>query len=236
MITDLHSHILPGIDDGSASVEESLEMLGMLWHQGIRSVVATPHFYGNHDQPERFLRRREAAMEKLTAAVSGCTEIPRIHLGAEVYYFQGMSDSDSLRDLTIGGSSYLLVEMPMGKWNDRMYKELVQIREKLDLIPVIAHVDRYLSPLATHGIPKKLEELPVLVQANAGFFLRGSTKGMSVRMLKKQQIHLLGSDCHNTTTRPPRIGQAVERIRKELGQEALEMIRGYQTQILGECL
>jgi protein-tyrosine phosphatase len=211
-------------------------MLRMLWDQGVRSVVATPHFYGNHDQPERFLRKREAAAEKLMSALNELPQMPRVYLGAEVYYFQGMSDSDALRALTIGGSSYLLVEMPMGKWNDRMYQELVQIREKLDLIPVVAHVDRYLSPLATHGIPKRLEELPVLVQANAGFFLRSGTKRMSVQMLKKGQIHLLGSDCHNTTSRPPRIGAAVERIRKELGQEALEMICSYQSQILGECI
>ena len=55
---DFHSHILPGVDDGSRSVEESLEMLRAVARQGIGTVVATPPFYANHDTPERFLRRR----------------------------------------------------------------------------------------------------------------------------------------------------------------------------------
>ena len=235
MIADLHSHILPEIDDGSGSVAESLKMLTMLQDQGIRNVVATPHFYGNQDRPDRFLRRRQAAMERLQEALQDHPQLPKVHLGAEVYFFQGMSDAEALQNLTIAGSRYILVEMPMGRWNDRMYKELVQIWEKQDLIPVVAHVDRYLSALSTHGIPDRLEELPVLVQANAGFFLRSSSRRMAMKMLKNQQIHLLGSDCHDTTTRPPRLGAAVERIRKELGEEALTMIQSYQTQLLGEC-
>lgn len=236
MIVDLHTHILPCIDDGSSSVEESMKMLRMLWNQGVQTVVATPHFYGNQDRPERFLKRRQHAATELAQAMEGEAELPRIILGAEVYYFQGMSDADALKELTIGGSPYLLVEMPMGKWTDRMYEELLQIREKLDLIPVIAHVDRYISALSTHGIPQRLDQMPVLVQANAGFFLRGSTRRMSMRMLKNQQIHLLGSDCHNIGSRPPRMGEALTCIRKNLGEQALDTLRDCQTQILSECL
>ena len=69
---------------------------------------------------------------------------------------------------------------------------------------------------------KALEQLPVLVQANASFFLSGS-RGM--KMLRKHQIHLLGSDCHNMSERKPNLGPALERIREKLGQEAVRWIQ-----------
>ena len=65
VLTDFHSHVLPGIDDGSKSLKESIAMLRMEAEQGIRRVVATPHFYARHDQPERFLARRARSEELL---------------------------------------------------------------------------------------------------------------------------------------------------------------------------
>ena len=118
---DFHSHILPGVDDGSKSVEESLELLRMEAQQGIRHVLATPHFYASHDTPERFLKRRAAAWEKLRAAMANEPGLPEVTLGAEVYYFNGISDSDVLKELTIGKKRFILIEMPLPPWTDRMY-------------------------------------------------------------------------------------------------------------------
>lgn len=232
MISDFHSHILPAVDDGSANVEESAALLGMMKEQGFSRVVATPHFYPGQDRPERFLARRQRALEQLRTHLGDAADLPEIILGAEVLYYPGMSDSDVLQKLTIGDSGYILVEMPVGVWADNMFRELKQIWEKQGLVPVIAHVDRYIGPFRTHGIPEKLEKLPVLVQANASFFLSRSTRSMALRMLKKGQIHLLGSDCHNLKHRPPRLGEAVEVIRSRLGQEALERLEETEEQVL----
>lgn len=221
MIADLHSHILPGIDDGSASLEESATLIAMLKAQNVPWVAATPHFYPNRDHPDRFLQRREKAAEELKAYMGVNGQMLPVILGAEVYYYPGMSESEALRKLTYGSSPYLLVEMPMGPWTDAMFRELGKIRERQGLIPVIAHVDRYIGPLRQHGIPARLAELPVLVQANASFFLRRSTRSLALRMLKKGQIHLLGSDCHNVKYRAPALGTAVEVIRRKLGRSAL---------------
>ena len=65
MVTDFHSHVLPGIDDGSTSVEESIAMLRMAAEQGVRRVIATPHFYPRHDSPEHFLEKRNLAESAL---------------------------------------------------------------------------------------------------------------------------------------------------------------------------
>jgi protein-tyrosine phosphatase len=231
--TDFHSHILPGVDDGSRSVKESLKMLSVEADQGVRRVVATPHFYANHDTPERFLERREAAWGRLREATAGHPELPQIIPGAEVYYFAGMSESDALPALTIGGSGFLLLEMPQGPWTQSMYREMEAIYVKQGITPIIAHVDRYIGPFRTWGIPKQLAELPVLVQANAEFFLSRYTAGMALRMLRQENIHLLGSDCHDLTSRKPNLGTALEQIENRLGKHALSRIQEYEDRVLG---
>lgn len=234
MITDMHSHILPALDDGSKSVEESLTMLRALAEQGIRRVTATPHFYAHRTEPHRFLEKRARSWQALQEAMAAETGLPEVKLGAEVYFFHGMSESDALKALTIDGKRCILTEMPLGPWTESMYRELVNIRQKQDLIPIVAHVDRYIAPLRTGGIPERLEQLPVLVQANADFFLRRGTAPMALRMLRRGQIQLLGSDCHNLTDRAPRLGEAVERIRRHCGEEALSLIADNECTVFGE--
>lgn len=229
MVIDFHSHILPGIDDGSRSPEESLAMLQLSKSQGIRGVILTPHFYPQHTTPERFLEKRQRAAQLLQSAIRPEMELPTRCLGAEVYFYPHMSQSDVLQKLAIEGTRAILVEMPMGRWTDRMYRELEDIHTNQGLIPIIAHVDRYLGRFRDYGIPRQLAELPVLVQANASFFLEGS-RGM--KMLREHRIHLLGSDCHNLQTRRPNLGPALERIVRVLGTDAVRWIHSNEREIL----
>lgn len=232
MVVDFHSHILPGVDDGSATVAESMALLRMEAEQGIRQVVATPHFYAKHDTPERFLARRCEAEKRLREALEKCPQLPSVIMGAEVYFFPGISDSEELSGLTIGGDRCILIEMPHPPWSARMYQELENIHVRRGLIPILAHIDRYIRPFKTYGIPEALEQMPVLVQANASFFLRPATVGMARRMLKADRIHLLGSDCHNLKDRPPNLGAAAERIEAGLGPEAICRINRYEKEML----
>ena len=227
-IIDFHSHVLPGIDDGSASLEESLELMRQEREQGIGHVIATPHFYPLYDEPIQFLEDRAAAEARLRQALETKPGMPELSVGAEVYFFPGISQSDVLEGLTIGQNRCILIEMPGSPWTASMYQELEAISRQRGLIPIVAHVDRYISPLRTHGIPDRLAELPVLVQANASFFLRSSTRHLALKLLRQDKIHLLGSDCHNLTTRPPRLGDALEVIRQKLGEKPLERICAYQ--------
>lgn len=232
-VSDFHSHILPGIDDGSASLEESIAMLQMEAEQGITRVMATPHFYAWHDAPDRFLSRRAQAEARLREEMAKYSGLPEISVGAEVSFFRGMSESEILPQLTIREKRYILIEMPPAPWTDAVYRELEGIWEKRGITPIIAHIDRYIGPFRTHRIPQRLAEMPVLVQANADFFLNRSTAGMALKMLKADQIQLLGSDCHNMSSRKPNLGAAVQRIARKLGQDALSRICGYESQILG---
>ena len=108
---DVHCHVLPGIDDGSRSVEMSIDMLHEMKKQGIDKVIATPHFYPMSNSPERFLTNRQRAYEQLMEAVD--EDCPVIVLGAEVMYFEGISRFDGLRDFRAEGTEILLLEMPL---------------------------------------------------------------------------------------------------------------------------
>lgn len=227
MTIDFHTHILPNVDDGSGSIEESLELLRICGKQGVGEVVLTPHFYPQYDTPQMFLEKRRQAIEALMERVE--TGMPALRLGAEVYFFPHMSHSDALRHLAIEGTDYIMVEMPASPWTDRMYQELEAIWDVQGLTPIIAHVDRYVGRFRDFGIPKRLAELPVLVQANASSFLEG---GKSMKMLRDRQIHLLGSDCHNLRSRKPNLGAARERIVRKLGADALSWIDANGQEVL----
>lgn len=231
MVIDFHTHILPEMDDGSRSLEQSVAMLQMAAQQGISKVIATPHFYAQHDNPEHFLQKRAEAEKKLRAEMAQHNDLPELEIGAEVYYFPGISDSDALSQLTIGEKRYILIEMPMPPWSERIYKELESIWIKQDLIPIVAHIDRYVTRFNCKAILKRLEAMPVLVQANAEFFLERSTRRLAMRMLNQGRIHLLGSDCHNLNDRKPNLGEAVKMIRNHLGSEMIDFIHHHEENV-----
>lgn len=233
-LIDFHSHILPGIDDGSKSVEMSIEMLREEFRQGIGHVVATPHFYPQYDTPERFLERRAEAESALREEMRKYTDLPRLSVGAEVYYFSGISDSKAISGLTIDQKRCILIEMPTSQWTEAMYRELEGLYVKRGLLPIIAHLDRYIGRFHNRDIPRRLANLPVLIQVNAEFFLERSTSAMALRMLKKDGIHLLGSDCHDLTSRKPNLEGALDLIRRRLGEGALEGIFTCQQEVLAE--
>ena len=230
-IMDFHSHILPGIDDGSKSAEQSVAMLQAEANQGIRRVVATPHFYAQHDRPEEFLQKRTQSEKILRREMEKHPDLPEVIIGAEVFYFSGIAESSVLPELRLGDTNYILIEMPTVRWTERMYKDLENIWRKQDLIPVVAHVDRYITPWRTHRIPERLAELPVLVQANGEFFLQRATRSLALRMLKQGKIHLLGSDCHNMEDRSPNLGETVRLIEEKLGPRAIRSICDYQEEV-----
>lgn len=231
-VIDFHAHVLPEIDDGSSSVEQSILMLRELYNQGVNCVVAAPHFYANHHSPERFLQKRRVSEQKLRDAISSLSDLPKLCIGAEVHFFEGISDCEFLRDMAIEGTDCVLVEMPMKQWSERNLQELMGIRQKLKLTPIIAHVDRYISPFNSHGIPESLSRLPVYVQANASFFIRRTSRRYALKLLSQDKIHLLGSDCHDTDKRAPNIAGAVQVITRALGDKAIFRLNALEHKLM----
>ena len=208
-IVDFHTHILPCIDDGSRSIEQTAQMIEMEKSCGVKTVVATPHFYPDRDNPDSFLQRRWQAYDSIDQL---CGEDFKILLGAEVYYSAGISEWDRLGDLTIEGTRCIMIEMPMPPWTKSMYAELEKIYTRRGYVPVIAHMDRYIRPFRTYKIPEKLQQMNVMVQCNSSFFIDRSTSWFAKMLLKAGKIQLVGSDCHNTAGRKPNIDLALGKI------------------------
>ncbi len=223
-LIDLHSHILPCVDDGSDSIERSLEMLRYSYSQGVRKIVATPHFYPNMIGPDDFLEKRDRAVEVLSAAVGEQKALgekfPTVYLGAEVAYFDGISRSSAVSDLCILGTKLLLVEMPFERWSETNVGELISLKAK-GFQPIVAHYDRYCS-YQERGLLDRLIEGGISIQLNAEAFLRFGTKRQALGMVSMGAVSFLGSDCHNMTTRVPNLSDAVNAIEKSLGRGCVE--------------
>lgn len=229
---DFHSHILPGVDDGSKSVDESLELLRASADQGIRIICATPHFYPTEDDPDRFLRRRERAWKSLAPAMTG--DLPHVLLGAEVYYFSGIAGSDIVGRLRIGGTGILLLEMPFTRWTDSMVREITALGARPGITVMLAHIERYLK-YQDPGTWDFLLANNVVMQSNADFFLNWRSRHKAEKMLREGRIHIIGSDCHNMSERPPRIGEALDAV----GESGRALLKKNIKQLLlrgrGDC-
>lgn len=223
---DFHSHVLPGIDDGSDSIETSLAMLDMWRDQRIDRLCATPHFYAEHNTPRRFLRNRDAAYHELMEAAQGRKGYPRILLGAEVRFFDGISHVAALPSLCLEGTDLLLLEMPFTRWTDRMLREVAEIRHR-GMIPVAAHIERYMDFNSKSTI-RHFMDMDILIQCNAEFFLSRRTSRKALSLLKDRRIHFIGSDAHNISSRAPDMREAIQLIRKKLGVDTIEYLLGME--------
>jgi len=233
-LIDFHSHILPNTDDGATDVDMSIEMLSMLYSQGIDKVVATSHYFSEEESIASFLLRRDKAIELLKEAVSAKDlTLPCIIPAAEVRIYSGMSKDDCLDKLCISNSRKILVEMPYTAWSDWMYSELYTLKAK-GYTPIIAHVERYIARTGIKEIEEKLLSLDVLVQINADFVLSRKAKKFVKRLIESDRLTVLGSDCHNTTTRRPDFSGAFSHITKKYGDGYLRHLMANAHSIINE--
>lgn len=221
-IIDFHSHVLPGIDDGSRDVSMSRQMLRLSAEQGVEVVNATPHFYASRDRIERFLDRRSRAYDRLTEVLT--PDLPRLHLGAEVAFFSGISDADRIDALCLEGTDVLLLELPFRPWSERDLAEVEALIRVRGFQLVLAHLERYLLIRENRNYIPRLLELPLQVQINAGSLLEWRRRGKALQLFRQGQAHLLGSDCHNLTDRPPNLTAGRQVLAKKAGQECLARV------------
>lgn len=199
-MVDFHTHILPGIDDGCRKTEESLELLRLERKMGVDTVVLTPHFYADENSPARFLERRSRAWDRLREQLE--PGMPRLLLGAEVQYFEGIGNVEDISSLCIEGTNLLLLEMPFSHWDDRMLRTVMDLHSYGGVRIVLAHIERYRRE-QPRQLWEELRDFGILAQVNASFF-DGFWTGRTARaMMKARQFQLIGTDCHNLHSRKP---------------------------------
>lgn len=228
---DFHTHILPGIDDGSNSVEESISMLNELKLQGVSGIAATPHFYAERMSPDTFFEERSKAWNKLKSHLPD--ELPEIRLGAEVQYFEGINRYEYLNRFRLEGTKLLLLEMPCGTWSSRMITALEDINGREDITLLLAHIERYYRQQKKETWNHLLKS-GILMQASTDFFTARGTRKLALKLLREGYIHLLGTDCHNNTTRRPDMDKAVAIIQKKKCTEFLQKAEKRERLILQE--
>ena len=160
-LTDLHTHILPGVDDGAGDLDTALQMLRAQKAGGVERVALTPHFYPLREPLAEFLQRRQQAYALL---LSGWDDkaMPQLRLGAEVHYSPGLTDMD-LRQLTLEKTDYLLLEL-----SDTVQPALIEpvLQCMLDrgVIPILAHIERCVYFAEKPARLLRLIEMGVLAQ------------------------------------------------------------------------
>ena len=218
IMIDVHTHILPCIDDGSECVEETIQMLEAMVKSGIKKVVATPHYYPELMTIDEFLEKRRDAYDKIKDKIPEGIEVI---LGAEVMLAYDLH-KDDVKKLAIEDTDYVLVEMPYSHWDPWVFDEVFKISAKHGLDVIIAHIDRYV------GVAKK-EDINTIFKMNlkyqvnldyiGGFF----HKAPAVKMLKDGAVHFIGYDCHNMKTRTPHLGDTVKKLKSRVGEDCIKM-------------
>lgn len=224
---DLHSHILPGIDDGAGSINSSLRMAAAAVKAGITKMVATPHIFRENistkdienisDIRENFIKT--LAQQKIPLQIFSGVEV---HISHDL-----MGEIKKNRDsLVINGGSYILLEFPY----DHVYsgvKELFFDLMSEGLFPVIAHPERNLTFKKNPRLLYELVSMGGYSQANSSSFLGlygENVRDAALTYLKLGLVHFLGSDCHNSRMTLPHYSSAVKRIAGEIGAEGAEKL------------
>ncbi len=234
---DIHTHVLPGIDDGSRDLEETTELLTEEKAHGVTTVVATPHFYAQKTSVSAFLDKREAAWEKTRTWIETQEGMPKILKAAEVYFFPGMGRASALPSLTIEGTDVLLLEMPFAQWTGSVYEEVKDIIEKQKMTVLLAHLERFYQYQKDKSILNAVLDLPVCLQINAGSLLEWGSRRLDKKILQTGLPVVLGSDCHNMRHRRPNLPEGREMIRKKWGADVLaRMDRNAEKLLSGEPL
>lgn len=205
-IIDIHAHILPGVDDGADDWEETRFMLQCAYRQGIRTIIATPHY--SHRQDVGRLRELAGQADEEAKRIAGDFGV---YLGQEILYFDRMAERlKNGHALTMAGSRWVLVEfMP-----EMPYKKMYQAARSVLMAgyyPIIAHVERY-QALRDDGQMEELAGIGCRMQMNYRS-LQGGVFDKNVRWCRRQVrdgwIDFLGTDAHHKDYRTPEIGKSL---------------------------
>ncbi|MBE5819564.1 MAG: capsular biosynthesis protein [Clostridiales bacterium] len=217
---DMHSHIIPSIDDGSKSVQETFDMIKEAKKIGFTDIIMTPHFLLDYYEPTP----QEIIFwkNKLQEVLENQDINLNLHSGMEVYIFNKLEEFiKQNKILTLGKSRYLLIELPLSTTVNYLDHILFAL-QSIGIKPIIAHPERYKCVQDEPNLVQDYIDKGALIQCNYGSILElyGKNAKKTVKiLLKRNQVDFLGSDCHKTKTVYPIIPQAIKKIKKIIGDE-----------------
>ncbi|MDD3173963.1 MAG: hypothetical protein PHF63_10025 [Herbinix sp.] len=222
---DIHAHILPGVDDGSDSMEETLRMLQIALEQGIQTIIATPHFMAGEKNPsvEQLLNIRDKVQMEADKLNKGL----KLLLGNELFYTESIVHAlKSKQALTMAGSKYVLVEFAVRESYETVFRGMGELI-RAGYAPILAHVERYLCLHKREDLISELVKLGCYIQMNSSSLMGGlfNTEAVLNRKLINQGlVHFVGSDCHDEKVRIPNMNSAAKALHKKCEVELVNKI------------
>jgi protein-tyrosine phosphatase len=235
---DLHCHILPGLDDGAKTLEEALEMARIAENDGIKTIVATPHFFRGDVFAGDVASIEEKRRDLIEALGKNGIQV-EVKPGAEVHISHNLIEEikKGRGSLVLNGSSYMFVEFP----SDHIFPGVKNLFFDLmseGITPIITHPERNSVFKENPGLLFDLVEAGALAQANSGSFLGlygGKSAEVVLRFLEWNLIHFIASDGHSPRSIPPRLTGALERAESVVGKErALALVKDNPQAVLDD--
>ena len=229
-IIDFHTHILPGMDDGSDSTATSIAMLKAIKCMGVSAVCGTSHYYRNENSIDTFVKRRAASyaelMREIGSVAAGGEELPRLIPASETAYFTGISEMEDaeLLKLCIQGTGTLMLEMPFCEWTDFHVNETASLIYDHKLKVVLVHPERFCFCSGNKERLIQLSDMSAALQVNAGSLADIWRRKTAFELLEMTDSPLIGSDCHNMKKRRPNYEQGRKAVERRLGGAFLRRI------------
>ena len=218
-IMDIHTHILPGVDDGAGNMEEALALLRLASDDGTQAILLTPHYRPPHKANPQILQVAANALRE--AARQENLKI-RLLLGQEVRYQSEFPQKHKEGlFLPMAKSRYMLLEFSTIAFNNQI---LAGVRDCLacGYIPILAHAERYDALRCDSDLLEQVLRLGARIQLNADSVM-GKTgfrvKRFCHRLLKAEKVHFIASDAHDLRLRPPTLSKCYARVSKKYGEK-----------------
>ena len=222
---DMHSHILPNIDDGSRSVEETFQLIEEAQKVGFEAIISTSHYMEGYY--ETAAPEREVWINSIYQKFQEQNGNIKLYLGSEVYFSENIINLlEEGKASTINDTSYVLFEMPLNAEPMNLYDVIYEMLQH-KLVPILAHPERYSFIQKEPELVYDLIQKGVYMQANYGSIVGqyGEKAQLLVKkLLMNNMIHFLGSDVHRRNTVYPRIPHILEELKKIIGEEKLEQL------------
>lgn len=223
--TDIHTHILPGVDDGSRNLEQTLHMLHLAHQENITTIIATPHYFAGEENAsvDQLYTLRDKVQKEATKLNSDM----KILLGNELYYSEGIVDAlKSKKALTLAESRYVLVEFSVRVLYEIIYRGLGELI-RAGYIPILAHVERYHCLDRRDDLIRELIKSGSYIQLNSNSLSGGlfdARAAFNRKLVNMGYIHFIASDCHDDKIRIPNMLSVVGKLQKKCDESILDQI------------
>ncbi|PAB59398.1 tyrosine-protein phosphatase [Anaeromicrobium sediminis] len=220
---DCHCHILPNIDDGSNSMEESIKMAKIAKDKGTKTIISTSHFYDTN----MFVtgKKLEESLELFREKLEEHNIDLEILLGNEAYMSPELPKYIEERKVyTLNNSKYLLVELPLLEMPMYTFEVLYELK-LMGIIPIMAHPERYTYVMDNPNLVYDFIDKGALIQLNGGS-IRGrfgdETQRIANDLLNHNMVHIIGSDGHGYNSRRPVLDKSYSLVKEKLGKDYAE--------------